>query len=58
MRPRLRHLSESSLSEKTHREVATFCHPSILGRDRGLLDPFLQALNGFIVMFFDLCQDR
>jgi hypothetical protein len=27
---------------------------AVLGGDRRLLDPFLQSLNGFVVMFLDL----
>jgi len=51
-------LSESGLAKEAHREVATFVDSPALGGNRGLLDPFLQSLNCFIVMLLDLGPDR
>jgi len=51
-------LVEASLLEQLHHELAAFCHPAILGGNRGLLDPLLQTLDCGIVVCFDLLVER
>src|SRR5689334_20355222 len=47
-------LVESRLAQESHREVATFVDTAVFCGDRRLLDPFLQSLDGFVVMLLDL----
>src|SRR6202040_1352772 len=50
-------LVESGLAKEAHGEIAPFVDPTIFGGDRRLLDPFLQTLDGFVMMLLDLGPD-
>ena len=47
-------LPESGVAQQPHRELAPLVHAAVLGRDRRLADPFLQALHRLVVTLFDL----
>src|SRR5579863_5093098 len=50
-------LAKARIAQHAHGELAAFAHAAILGGDGGLVDPFLQALHGFAVAFFDFRAD-
>src|SRR6266540_2713836 len=54
----LRDLAESRLPQQAHGEVAALGHAPVLGGDRRLPDPLLQALHRLVVAFLDLGEDR
>src|SRR5581483_9937479 len=53
----LRDFTKSGVAKETHGQIAAFGHPSILGRDRGLLDPLLATLHCFVVALLNLRED-
>ena len=55
-----RHLGyavESGIAQHAHGQVATFVHAAILGGNRRLANPLLDALHSLIVAFLDLFPD-
>ena len=50
-------LLKARFAQHTHHHVAAFVHAAILGGDGWLADPVLQALDGFVVAFFDFRPD-
>lgn len=42
------------LTKKPHRQVTAFGYAFVLCSDRRLPDPFLQPLDGFVMMLLDL----
>jgi len=46
------------LTKKPYRQVTAFGYAFVLCSDRRLPDPFLQPLDGFVMMLLDLRQDR
>jgi CobQ-like glutamine amidotransferase family enzyme len=54
----LRDFVEARVPQHAHHQVATFVHAAILGRNRGLANPLLKPLYGFIVTLRDLGFER
>jgi hypothetical protein len=52
-----RDVLEAGLAQQVHHQVAAFLHPPVLGGDRGLPDPLLQAPQPFVVALSDLGAD-
>ena len=50
-------LLEACFAQHTHHHVAALVHAAIFGSDGWLPDPILQALDGFVVAFFDFRPD-
>ena len=44
---------EAGVAQHAHGEVAAFVHAAVLGGNRRLANPLLQALHGFVVALFD-----
>ena len=50
-------LAEAGFAEHLHGELAAFAHAAIFGGDGGLVNPGLQALEGFVVALVDFRDD-
>ena len=50
-------VGESGVTQHAHGEVAAFVHAALLGGDRGLANPLLQTLHGFVVTLLDFFLD-
>ena len=48
---------ESGVAQHAHGQIATFVHAAILGGNRRLANPLLDALHSLIVAFLDLFPD-
>ena len=48
---------EAGLAQHAHGEVAAFVHAAVLGGNRGLANPRLQALHRFVMALFDFLLD-
>src|SRR5262249_1804022 len=48
------HLREAGLAQHVHHQITAFRHATVLGGDRRLPDPVLQAPDRFLVSFFNL----
>ncbi len=48
---------ESGVAQHAHGEVAAFLHAALLGGNRRLTNPLLQALHRFVVALFDFFLD-
>ena len=46
-------LAEAGVAQHAHGQVAAFVHAAVLGGDRGLANPLLQALHRFVVALLD-----
>ena len=52
----LRGAFEAGVPQQPHHRLAAFVPAHALGRDRRLVDPFLQALHGLAVPLLDLAR--
>jgi hypothetical protein len=50
-------LTKSRFPQQAHRKIAALSHSSVFGCDGWLLDPFLQALDSFLVLLLNLRED-
>jgi hypothetical protein len=50
--------AEARLAREPQHGLAARVHPAVLGRDRGLADPLLQAQDALVVALRDLGLDR
>ena len=48
---------EAGVEREFPHQLGAFLHADVLGRDRGLVDPFLEARNGFVVAALDFVID-
>ena len=47
---------KAGVAQHLHGQFAAFVHAAILGGDRGLADPGLQALHGLVVTLLDFIE--
>jgi len=52
-----RDLAETGVTQHVHGEIAALVHPAVLGGNRRLANPLLQAQHGFVVALLDFFMD-